>query len=724
MIESGSSPAAVVAGAGSGKTETMAARVVWLVANELVGPDEILGPDLHPQGRGRAGRSASGVAWRSGAASSSASVRTTSSSSRGCRPPSRRCSPTPPTPAGWSASRPCGSAPSPTPGCCPRPCCGSSPTAWCGAGPGELPEFGAISSLVHWVIAMSGQFADHLADADAVERVLRRRAASRSSRCRSGKRARSETPNGTGEYVDALRQRRALVPLVREYLQAKQALGAVDFGDQMRAGRRARAASPEVAAVERQRYRAVLLDEYQDTGHAQIEMLRGLFGDGHPVTAVGDPFQSIYGWRGASAGNMGAFDIDLPAADGTPAAGLPAGDQLPQRPRDPRGRQRGRRAAAHQHGDGAAAPARRQRPGHASRSPSPRPSTTRRTGWRSRLRDGVGRAAAGERAPPRCWCGAASQMPVRWPTRCRAPGCRSRSSGSAACSTTPEVVDVVATLRVLGDHTPGGALMRLLTGARWRIGPRDLARSGCAPPVRPPEPVRAAARARPTARPPTSASRSSLVEALDDLGPARAPTRPTGYRRMQPAGAASCAALRRRLAAPLAELVAEVEHAIGVGIEVAARPRPHPGRPGAPRPLPRRGGRVRRRGRRLQPARLPGLPRGGRGRGERPRGRRGRGRRRTRAAADRARRQGPGVGRRRRARPRVRPVPGQGHRHQLDTRPARAARAAARRQRRPARARPAPVSSPARRSASGWPRHHDAVLDRHQRRSAAWPTSR
>ena len=43
VIEAGARPLLVVAGAGSGKTETMAARVVWLVANGLVDPDQVLG---------------------------------------------------------------------------------------------------------------------------------------------------------------------------------------------------------------------------------------------------------------------------------------------------------------------------------------------------------------------------------------------------------------------------------------------------------------------------------------------------------------------------------------------------------------------------------------------------------------------------------------------------------------------------------------------------------
>ncbi|MGO8608805.1 UvrD-helicase domain-containing protein, partial [Rhizobium johnstonii] len=56
----------------------------------------------------------------------------------------------------------------------------------------------------------------------------------------------------------------------------------------------------------RERYRVVLLDEYQDTSVVQSDLLAALFADS-AVMAVGDPHQSIYGWRGASAGNLGGF---------------------------------------------------------------------------------------------------------------------------------------------------------------------------------------------------------------------------------------------------------------------------------------------------------------------------------------------------------------------------------------------------------------------------------
>ncbi len=81
----------------------------------------------------------------------------------------------------------------------------------------------------------------------------------------------------------------------------------LDHGDQVELAARIAARHPEVGAAERGRYHVVLLDEYQDTSHAQLVLLRALFGGGHPVTAVGDPCQSIYGWRGASAGNLRRF---------------------------------------------------------------------------------------------------------------------------------------------------------------------------------------------------------------------------------------------------------------------------------------------------------------------------------------------------------------------------------------------------------------------------------
>jgi DNA helicase-2/ATP-dependent DNA helicase PcrA len=106
------------------------------------------------------------------------------------------------------------------------------------------------------------------------------------------------------------------------YAERKRQLGLVDYADMIALGHRLLAEHPEVAERLRARYRVVLLDEYQDTNPAQREVLRRLFGAGFPVTAVGDPDQTIYEWRGASLENFAAFPIHFPEADGTPAATL------------------------------------------------------------------------------------------------------------------------------------------------------------------------------------------------------------------------------------------------------------------------------------------------------------------------------------------------------------------------------------------------------------------
>jgi DNA helicase-2/ATP-dependent DNA helicase PcrA len=556
VIESGLEPAAVVAGAGSGKTETMAARVVWLVANQQVSPEQVLGLTFTRKAAAELGQRVRRrlAQWRrvvererpddvehlAALQSMEPTVLTYAAYAGrlvgehalrvGAEPDARLLSPA----LLWQLAD----------GVVRR---------W----PGDLPEFKAISSLVHWVIAMAGQFADHLADPAQVEAFCDD-ALERFFALPLGPRARSEMPTGTGEYIDALRQRRALVPLVRDYQRVKQAMTAVDFGDQMRLAADL-AGVDEVRTIERARYRAVLLDEYQDTGHAQIEMLRGLFGAGHPVTAVGDPFQSIYGWRGASAGNMGAFDITFPRADGTPATVYPLATSFRN--------DRAILAAA----NAVAAPLRTSkvtvplRP-HEDCGPGTVAVTFTETvdaeaEWVARnVKAAWDALPVGERT------GAVlvrrrSQLPILADTLHHA-GLPVEIVGLGGLLTTPEVVDVVATLRVLGDYKPGGALMRLLSGARWRIGPRDLAalRDRARHLIRPPEVVEVTDEQR---------EALSLVEALDDLGPAQRYS-PAGYRRMSRL-ALELRRLRRRLTAPLAELVADVGHAIGVDIEVAAR---------------------------------------------------------------------------------------------------------------------------------------------------------
>lgn len=111
--------------------------------------------------------------------------------------------------------------------------------------------------------------------------------------------------------------------IVEQLIALMRTRGVLDFGAQMALSARLAADHPIVGQTQRERYRVVLLDEYQDTGHAQRILLSSLFGRGVDpdlaLTAVGDPIQSIYGWRGASATNLPRFTTDFPLPDGSPA---------------------------------------------------------------------------------------------------------------------------------------------------------------------------------------------------------------------------------------------------------------------------------------------------------------------------------------------------------------------------------------------------------------------
>src|SRR5205823_8786621 len=134
-------------------------------------------------------------------------------------------------------------------------------------------------------------------------------------------RALPRLPSGVRKILDCQRTREQLLPLVSGYAAAKRAREVIDYGDQVTLAARIATRHREVGAIERARYQVVLLDEFQDTSHAQLVLLRALFGGGHPVTAVGDPCQSIYGWRGASAGNLRRFVADFPVTGGNLAGG-------------------------------------------------------------------------------------------------------------------------------------------------------------------------------------------------------------------------------------------------------------------------------------------------------------------------------------------------------------------------------------------------------------------
>jgi DNA helicase-2/ATP-dependent DNA helicase PcrA len=409
------------------------------------------------------------------------------------------------------------------------------------------------------------------------------------------------------KVLDRQRARVALLPLVEAFEARKKAAGAIDYADQVAFAARVAVASAEVGRRERARWRVVLLDEYQDTSVGQLRMLAALFGGatGHPVLAVGDPRQSIYGWRGASAGTIERFPRTFPGVPDHPAQRLTL-------------------ATSWRNDEAVLAVANavsRMLP--APQVPLP-DLTAAPTAARGRVTAGLYETVAEETVAladrlAACWHGvtsggpevsprsagkgSASQGDGTWP-RCRpeddgvirrptiavlararkqfhgiATALRERDVpvevvGLGGLLAVPEVSDVVATLTVLVDPAAGDALGRLLTGARWRIGPRDLAalnrRAQALVRARRPEPAQPGADA--AAEPPRE--NGSIVEALDDLGDPAAYS-PEGHRRLRRLSA-ELGHLRNRLGESLPDLVDEVMRTLGLETELASAPEASP----------------------------------------------------------------------------------------------------------------------------------------------------
>ncbi|WP_200305022.1 ATP-dependent DNA helicase [Streptomyces adelaidensis] len=276
---------------------------------------------------------------------------------------------------------------------------------------------------------------------------------------------------------EAAAARRELAELVVRYRAAKRERDLLDFGDQI-ALSAGLARLPEVGAILRDQFRVVLLDEYQDTSVAQRVLLAGLFGGGtgHPVTAVGDPCQAIYGWRGASVANLDDFPEHFALPDGRPATRQALSENR---------RSGGRLLDL---ANGLAEPLRAMHAGVEALRPAP-----------GAERDGVVRCALlRTHAEELDWIGDSIAHLVRTG---KEPGeiavlCRTATDfaeiqgalvardipvevvGLSGLLHLPEVADLVAVCEVLQDPGANASLVRLLTGPRWRIGPRDLALLG------------------------------------------------------------------------------------------------------------------------------------------------------------------------------------------------------------------------------------------------------
>lgn len=108
-----------------------------------------------------------------------------------------------------------------------------------------------------------------------------------------------------------LEQAQALLPAYQAELERRTAL---DFDDLILIPVRAMQQDPALAERWSARWDEILIDEYQDTNTAQLSLLRLLSGKRGRIFAVGDDFQAIYGWRGAEVGHIRSFARHHPAA--------------------------------------------------------------------------------------------------------------------------------------------------------------------------------------------------------------------------------------------------------------------------------------------------------------------------------------------------------------------------------------------------------------------------
>ena len=300
IIQSGLEPAVVVAGAGSGKTETMSNRVLYLVANDLATPDQILGLTFTRKAAGELSvrirkrlRQLSQLPEFKHISSTTTAVTTYHSyagkllSEHAIR-------------YGIDAdAEPLGEA-----------------AIWQIASDvvrnwadDSYRNQSAVSTVIKDLLGLSKFMLEHQVNPADIERID-------NEILEQMQKLSGSTNDETRAVVRAMRQRNSLLPMVELFMQRRKAAGELSFDDQMSLAADISENFPDVGALERTKYKVVLLDEYQDTSQSQVRMLSSLYGAGHPVMAVGDPSQAIYTWRGASAGTMASFAKYFPKQNG------------------------------------------------------------------------------------------------------------------------------------------------------------------------------------------------------------------------------------------------------------------------------------------------------------------------------------------------------------------------------------------------------------------------
>jgi DNA helicase-2/ATP-dependent DNA helicase PcrA len=128
----------------------------------------------------------------------------------------------------------------------------------------------------------------------------------------NGKKDEGLEPHHLPDYGDVTTK--TYIKVYRAYEEACQRAGVIDYADLLLKTHKLFLNHPDILAQYQQRFRAILVDEFQDTNAIQYAWIRLLAGQDSHVMIVGDDDQSIYGWRGARIENIQRFNKDFPTA--------------------------------------------------------------------------------------------------------------------------------------------------------------------------------------------------------------------------------------------------------------------------------------------------------------------------------------------------------------------------------------------------------------------------
>jgi DNA helicase-2/ATP-dependent DNA helicase PcrA len=482
VIEAPLVPSLVIAGAGSGKTATMANRVVWLLANGHAQVNEVLGLTFTRKAAGELSTRISGhidSLRRAGLLPAPTDRETALDGATDSRDLFDRPTVSTYNSFGNTIFRDNALLV----GREPESVLLGENAAWglarrvlLAEGDERLVPLGKnLGQLVDAVLALSSELSENVVDPAGVAALAEQFAYLVDLPYTEGK-AKSSPYASVAAAVDPIGALPLLLDLAKAYARQKQAKGLVEFSDQVALALDICMRNPQVIEQYRSRFTVVLLDEYQDTSVVQTRLLASLFA-GHGVMAVGDPHQSIYGWRGASASNLGWFGRDfgsgtvptfslstswrnarsvLDAANTLvePLRAESAVDvhRLQPRPDAPTGTVESRFLETRDDEADAVAEWLQQRFAEhaASQSPDARKPLSAAMLFRVRSHMDFFAAALDRRGIP------------------------FHILGVGGLLSAPEVVDVISALRATHDPAAGSSLIRLLSGARWNIGVRDL----------------------------------------------------------------------------------------------------------------------------------------------------------------------------------------------------------------------------------------------------------